>query len=386
MANVLVVGAGISGCVAARLLAEKGYEVLVVERRNHIGGNAYDARNAAGITMQMHGPHVFHARDPKVWNFLNRFTDWRHYQLRVQAYVAGKYVPLPINIDTINQLYTLDLNADTIGRFFELRRTRQDSPKNLRDAVINRIGIELYSMFFDNYMRKYWGLDSKDLPVFLAGRESARLNSDNRYYLDGFQGIPEHGYTAMFTNMLDHPSIETRLNCRYRDLPDDYKRLPTIYTGCVDEYFGYRLGRLPYRSVRFVFKTYDYEWHQPEAVVHYPNDYDFMRATEFKHWTRENSKQTTVVYEYPNENGDPYYPLPTLEAREQHQKYAAMADAMPDIYFIGPLGVYRNLDMNHSALMAMDIVEKRFPSAETCSVITAERVEPAYDIVVSNPS
>lgn len=378
MANVLIVGAGISGCVAARLLAEKGYGVLMVDRRNHIGGNAYDARNAAGITIQMHGPHVFHARDGKVWNFLSRFTEWSPYQLRIQAYVEGRHVPVPINIDTINQLYGLSLNADTIGRFFELRRARHDSPKNFRDAVIGRIGPELYSLFFDNYTRKFWGIDPEKLPVFLAGRQSARQNRDNRYYLDSYQGIPEQGYTAMFMKMLDHPLIEIRLNCPYRDLPDDCKRMPTVYTGCVDEYFGHRFGRLPYRSVRFVFKTYEYEWHQPEAVVHYPNDYDFVRATEFKHWTRERSKHTTVLYEYPDAEGDPYYPLPTLEAREAHQKYAEAAAALAGIYFIGPMGAYRNLDMNHSALMAMELVEKRFPSIKACNIIEDEVVEEIY--------
>lgn len=368
MANVLVVGTGISGCVAARLLAEKGYEVLLVDRKNHIGGNAYDARNAAGITIHMHGPHIFHAKEPKVWNFLGRFGDWRPIQMRVQSYVQGQYLPMPINIDSINQLYGYRLDADSIREFYEARRLPIDNPKNFRDAVTGRVGEELYDLFFDNYTRKQWGMDGKDLPVFLAGRISARENRDDRYYTDCYQGIPELGYTAMFENMIDHPGIELHLNSPYRELPDDYKRLPTVYTGCIDEYFGYRFGRLPYRSVRFVFKTYEYEWHQPEAVINYPNDYDFLRVTEFKHWTGEMSGQTTVLYEYPTAEGEPYHPLPTLEARELYQKYAEAAENLDGMYFIGPFGRYRNMNLNHAALAAMEVVEKNF-SPDTVEIM-----------------
>lgn len=374
MTSVLVVGAGISGCVAARLLAEKGYEVLVVDRRNHIGGNAYDARNAAGITIQMHGPHIFHDRTGKVWDFLSRFADWRPYQLRTKAYVEGRHVPDPINIDTINELFGYKHDADTIGRFFEQRRERITNPKTYRDAIAARVGGDLYELFFENYARKKWGLDGNRLPVFLAGRQSARLNRDDRYYTDGFQGVPEQGFTSLFTAMLDHPSIDVRLNRPYRDLPDDYKRLPTIYSGCVDEFFGYRFGKLPYRSIQFVFRTYDGEWHQPAAIVNYPNDYDFLRSAEFKRWTGERSSQTTVVYEYPCDNGDPYYPMPTLEARELHQKYIDAAKSLGEIHFVGPLGMYRNMDMNHAALAAMEVVEKRFPARDACDVIVAENV------------
>lgn len=370
MANVLVVGSGISGCVAARLLAERGYEVLLAERKTHIGGNAYDATNAAGITIQMHGPHIFHAKDSRVWDFLGRFTDWRPYQLRALSYVEGRHVPVPINLDTINELYGYSHDADTIGRFYESRRIPNDKPKNLKEAVTARIGQDLYDLFFENYNRKQWGLMGEQLPVFMAGRASARENRDDRSYTDCFQGIPGQGYTAMFEAMLNHPNIEARLNCPYRAIPDDYKRLPTIYTGCIDEYFGYRYGKLPYRSIRFVYKTYDYERHLPAAVVNYPNDYDFIRATEAKHWTGEVSKQTTVVYEYPNDTGDPYYPMPSLEARELYQKYAAAAESIKGMYFLGPFGRYRNMDMNNAALGAMELVEKCFPPSEvTCSVM-----------------
>lgn len=358
-----------SGCVAARMLAERGYEVLLVDRRNHVGGNAYDAKNAAGITIQMHGPHIFHAKTGKVWDFLGRFTDWRHYQHRVLAYVDGRHVPIPINIDTVNQLYGFAHNADTIGRFYTLRGSRSEKPKNLKEALTSRVGEDLYGLFFENYMRKKWGVDCANLPVALAGRQSARDSRDDRYFTDRYQGLPEHGYTAMFETMLDHPAIETRLNCRYHDLPDDAKRLPTLYSGCIDEYFNHRHGRLPYRSLRFVFKTYDYAWHQPAGVVTYPNDYDFVRVTEFKHWTREESDQTSVVYEYPCGEGEPYYPMPTLEARELHQKYVAAAEAIPGMHFIGPFGRYRSMDLNHAALDAMETVERHFPSNAPCSVV-----------------
>ena len=369
MANVLVVGAGISGCVAARMLAEKGYEVLLVDRRNHVGGNAYDAKNAAGITIQMHGPHIFHAKDAKVWDFLSRFTGWRYYQHRAMAYVEGRHVPVPINIDTVNQLYGLFHDAESIGRFFEANRAPIDKPRSLREAVIGRIGEDLYDLLFRNYTKKLWGVDGDALPASLAGRQSARLNRDDRCYAEPYQGIPEHGFAAMFAAMLDHPGIEVRLNCPYRELPDDCKRLSTIYTGCIDEYFGHRFGRLPYRSLRFFYKTYDYEWHQPVATVNFPNDYEFVRATEFKHWTRETSKQTTVVYEHPRDEGEPYYPLPTLDARELYQKYAEAAKALKGIHFVGPFGSYRNMDMNHAALETMDVVEKHFPGDEVCSVV-----------------
>ena len=372
MANVLVVGAGISGCVAARLLAEKGYDVLIVDRRNNIGGNAYDAQNAAGITIQMHGPHIFHAKDSKAWDFLSRFTDWRPYQHRVLSYVEGRYVPIPINIDTINQLYGFSHDADSIGQFFTSRRERVDKPKNMRDAVVSRVGHELYELFFKNYTKKQWGLDAEELPVSLAGRASARENRDSRLYTDPYQGVPEGGYTAMFHNMLNHPSIEVRLNCPYRSLPDDLKRQPTVYTGCIDEYFNYRFGRLPYRSVRFVYKTYECQQYQPAAVINYPNDYDFIRSTEFKHWTGESSPQTTVVYEYPRDDGEPYYPLPTLEARTQYHQYVSAAEALPGMHFIGPFGRYKHMDMNHAANDAMQLVDKHFPSSTMCSVVVLD--------------
>lgn len=373
MANVLVVGAGISGCVAARMLAEKSYDVLLVDRRNHIGGNAYDAKSSAGITIQMHGPHIFHAKERKVWDFLGRFTDWRYYQHRVQAYVEGQYVPFPINVDTVNQLYNFTYHINDMGRFLEGFRPQVNRAKNFRETVVARIGEELYDLFYRNYTQKLWGMDGEELPVALAGRQTARENRESRYFTDAYQGIPDQGYTAMFTAMLDHANIETRLNCPYAGLPDHYKRLATVYSGCVDEYFDYRHGELPYRSLRFVFKTYDCERHQPAAVVHYPNDYDFARTTEFKYLTGESSPQTTVLYEYPCAEGDPYYPLPTLPAREQYQKYAADAALLKDIHFVGPLGTYRNMDMNHAAIEAMEVVENRFPSdAEDCSVVVLD--------------
>ena len=372
MHNVLVVGSGISGCVAARMLAENGYSVLMVERRNHVGGNTYDAKNAAGLTIQMHGTHIFHAKDARVWDFLTRFTDWRFFQLKAQTYVEGRHVPFPINQDTINQLYGFNLDAFSFGRFIDARRQRLDKPKNLRDAITMRIGEELYDLFFKNYIRKQWGLDGETLPVFLAGRQSARENRDERTFTDPFQGVPERGYSAMFNKMLAHPGIEVRLNTPYRDLPNDCKRLPTIYTGCIDEYFDYRFGKLPYRSLRFLFKTYDYEWHQPAAVVHFPNDYDFIRASECKHWTGESSRQTTVVYEYPTNDGEPYFPNPTRKARDLYEKYAAAAAEAKGLHFIGPFGRYRNLDMNHAALDAMTTVDRHFPPLEPCSVVVVE--------------
>lgn len=372
MANVLVVGAGISGCVSARLLAEKGYEVLLIDRRNHIGGSAYDAKSAAGLTIHMHGAHIFHAKENRVWEFLGRFTDWKPYQHRVQTYVQGRYLPFPINLDTINQLYGFSFDVNGMGRFMEGFRPEVNRPKNFQEAVVARIGPELYELFYKNYTEKLWGQPGEELPVSLAGRQSARENRDPRYFTDCYQGVPDQGYTALFTSMLNHPNIEIRLNTPYAELPDYYKRLSTVYTGCIDEYFDYRFGRLPYRSMRFVFKTYECERFQPAPVVHYPNDYDFMRATEFKQITGESSPRTSVLYEYAGTDGEPYQPMPTREAKELYQKYADAAELLEGIHFTGPLGRYRHMDMNHAALEAMDMVEREFPSDAVVSIIVLD--------------
>ncbi len=348
MFDYLIVGAGYAGSVLAERLARgAGKKVLLVDRRPHIGGNAYDCYDDAGILIHKYGPHIFHTNSKEVFEYLSEFTEWRPYEHRVRASVDGQLVPMPINLDTINQLYGLKLNSMEVEAFFASVAEARESIRTSEDVVVARVGRELYEKFFRNYTRKQWGLDPSQLDAMVTSRVPVRTNRDDRYFTDSYQAMPQRGYTRMFENMLDHPNIKILLNCDYHEVKDEIEYDKLIFTGPVDEYFGYRYGKLPYRSLHFDFRTVNQEWAQPVAVVNYPNEHLYTRSTEFKHLTgQEHPTKSTLVYEFPQAEGDPYYPVPRPENAELYKKYQALAEATPDVLFVGRLATYKYYNMD----------------------------------------
>ncbi|HET7281646.1 MAG TPA: UDP-galactopyranose mutase [Sphingomicrobium sp.] len=349
--DYLVVGAGFAGSVIAeRLASQHGARVLLIDRRPHVGGNAYDEPNEAGILYHKYGPHIFHTNSDAVVDYLSRFTDWRPYEHRVRAYVRGKLVPIPINRTTLNELFDLDLQTDEeAAEYLASRAEPVDEIRTSEDVVINAVGQELYELFFRGYTRKQWGLDPSELDKQVTSRIPTRTNTDDRYFSDTFQAMPLNGYTKMFEKMLDHPLIEKRLGTDFRDLKDQAFELADhiVYTGPIDEYFDFRFGKLPYRSLRFDHQTLEQEQFQSVAVVNYPcEEVPFTRISEYKHLTGQQSPVTTVTYEYPSAEGDPYYPIPRPENQELFKRYEALADATDDVTFVGRLATYRYYNMD----------------------------------------
>src|SRR5262245_59263807 len=356
MFDYLIVGAGYAGSVRAERLARSaGKKVLLVDRRPHIGGNAYDCYDDAGILIHKYGPHIFHTNSKEVFEYLSEFTEWRPYEHRVRASVDGQLVPIPINLDTINQLYGLKLNSMEVEGFFASLAEERESIRTSEDVVVARVGRELYEKFFRGYTRKQWGLDPSQLDAMVTSRVPVRTNRDDRYFTDSYQAMPQRGYTRMFENMLDHPNIKILLNCDYHEIRDEVAYDKLIFTGPVDEYFGYRYGKLPYRSLRFDFRTVNQEWVQPVAVVNYPNEHLYTRVTEFKRLTGQEHPKSTLVYEFPQSEGDPYYPVPRPENAELYKKYQALAEATPDVLFVGRLATYRYYNMDQVVGQALSV-------------------------------
>ncbi|MDX6552360.1 MAG: UDP-galactopyranose mutase [Gaiellales bacterium] len=357
--DYLVVGAGFAGSIAAERLAREGAQrVMVVDRRAHIGGNAYDEHDEHGILVHRYGPHIFHTNAADVFEYLSRFTKWRPYEHRVLASVDGRLVPMPINLDTINSLYGLTLTSLELEAFYASAAEEIGTPKTAEDAVVSRVGRDLYLKFFRNYTRKQWGLDPSELDASVSARVPARTNRDDRYFTDTYQAMPLHGYTRMFGRMLDHPRISVVLNTDYRDLVGIVPHRELIYTGPIDEYFDCCYGALPYRSLEFRFETYDTPRHQAAAVLNYPNEHAYTRSTEFKYLTGQVHAKTTLVYEHPTATGDPYYPVPRQENTALYQRYKKLADATDNVHFIGRLATYRYYNMDQVAAQALVTVRR----------------------------
>lgn len=357
--DYLIVGAGFAGSILAeRLACGSGKKVLLIDCRPHIAGNAYDYYDKAGILIHQYGPHIFHTNSKEVFNYLSRFTRWRPYEHRVRASVDGQLLPIPINLDTINQLYGLQLSSFELEKFFDSIAEAREQVRTSEDVVVSKVGRQLYEKFFRNYTRKQWDLDPSELDASVTSRVPIRLNRDDRYFTDVYQSMPLYGYTRMFENMLDHPNIKIMLNTDYRDIAGyiDYGEM--IYTGPVDEFFNFRYGKLPYRSLKFKFETLEEEYHQPVAVINYPNEHAYTRVTEFKYLTGQEHKKTTLVYEYPCAEGDPYYPIPRTENAELYKKYKELVDSTPGVYFAGRLATYKYYNMDQVAAQALTLYTK----------------------------
>lgn len=353
--DYLIVGAGYAGSILAERLARgSGKQVLLVDRRPHIGGNAYDHYDDAGVLVHKYGPHIFHTNSKEVFDYLSRFTEWRQYQHKVLASVDGQLVPIPINLDTINKLYGLGLNSFQMEEFLASRAEKREQIKTSEDVVVSKVGRELYEKFFRGYTRKQWGLDPSELDAQVTARVPTRTNRDDRYFTDTYQAMPKHGFTRMFEKMLDHPNIKIMLNADYRDVKDSIPHREIIYTGPVDEFFDFRFGKLPYRCLEFKHETLNIPQYQPVAVVNYPNENPFTRITEFKHLTGQEHPKTSIVYEYPQAEGDPYYPIPRRENAEIYRQYQGLAEAS-GIHFVGRLATYKYYNMDQVVAQALTL-------------------------------
>lgn len=347
MFDWLIVGAGFAGSVIAQQIAtERDEQVLLIDRRPHIGGNAYDRYDGAGILFHQYGPHIFHTNSKMIFDYLSQFTAWRPYEHRVLARVDDMLLPIPINLDTVNRLYNLNLTSEELEGWFASQAEPVEEIRTSEDVVVSKVGRDLYQKFFEGYTKKQWGVYPSELDKSVTSRVPTRTNRDDRYFGDEYQFMPADGYTRMFEKMVSHPNIKIMLQTDYAEIKNKIPHRRTVYTGPVDEFFGFRLGKLPYRSLRFDHVTLDEEWHQPVAVVNYPQTEQYTRVTEYKHLTDQVHPQTTITYEYPSDKGDPYYPVPRPENQALYKRYEALALATRDVWFVGRLATYRYYNMD----------------------------------------
>ncbi|MDP9113244.1 MAG: UDP-galactopyranose mutase [Acidobacteriota bacterium] len=360
MYDYLIAGAGFAGSVVAAQMARMfGKKVLLVDRRNHVGGNAYDHYDDAGILVHKYGPHIFHTNSRKVYEYLSQFTKWRQYEHRVKAFVDGKLVPVPINLDTVNSLYNLNLTVDDMESYLQSVAEKLPAVRTSEDVVLSRVGRDLYEKMFRGYTRKQWGLDPSELDACVTARIPVRTDRDDRYFTDTYQVMPLRGYTRMFENMLDHPNIDIALGVDFRDVMRSERAKEIVYTGAVDEFFDYRYGKLPYRSLQFQHETLDTARLQPVAVVNYPDEHrPYTRITEFKHLTGQQHSKTSIVYEFPCNGGDPYYPVPRPENAAIYKQYEALAASTSGLHFVGRLATYKYYNMDQVVGQALTLCAK----------------------------
>lgn len=359
--DYLIVGAGFAGSVLAeRIATQLNKKVLVVEKRDHIGGNAYDYYNDHGILVHKYGPHLFHTNDPNVVRYLSAFTYWKWYEHRVLARVDGMLLPFPINLDTLNLLYKLNLEtSEEAQAFLDSKKVPIQNPQNAEELVLSQVGFDLYKKFFYGYTKKQWGLEPTKLAASVTARIPVRTNHDSRYFTDTYQIIPSGGYSKMFENILASKNIEISLGTEYKTIVKDVKFDRMIFTGPIDEFFDYLHGQLPYRAVRFDHETLDREFYQEVATVNFPNDEPFTRITEWKYITGQNCPRTSIVREYPEAGtSEKYYPIPSPETNILFAKYKAEAEKLATVTFCGRLADYRYYNMDQVVARALHIFEE----------------------------
>jgi UDP-galactopyranose mutase len=364
MVDYLIVGAGLTGCVLAeRIASQCDQRVLVVDVRDHIGGNASDYFNEHGILVHRHGPHWFHTNDKDIFDYLSRFTAWHYHSHIVRAYVDGQLLPIPINMDTINRLYGMTLRSpQDVEAFLDSVREHIPYPQNAEEMVLSRVGRDLYGKFFRGYTIKQWALDPTRLAASVTARIPVYTNRDCRYFTDTYQAVPLHGYHRMFARMLSHPNISVILQTDYRSIIGSITFNRMIYTGPIDTFFDCVYGALPYWSLRFEHETYDVEFYQPVQQINYPNNYDFSRTIEWKHATGQQHDRTTVTREYPTEPSgldDRYYPVPNDENDERYQQYRRQADRLESVLFAGRLADYKYYNMDQAVACALNLFQTR---------------------------
>jgi len=358
--NFLIVGAGFAGAVAAERLAKSGNKILLVEKRNHIGGNAYDEYDEHGILVHRYGPHIFHTNSKKVFDYLSQFTEWRFYEHKVLANLNGKLYPIPINRSTLNKLYDKNFKTDEeVQRFYDSVKKSIYPIVNSEGKIVSQVGEDLFEKFFKHYTKKQWGIEAKELSPSVLGRIPVRTNTDDKYFTDKFQFMPKDGYTKMFERMLNHKNIEILLNTDYKKKVNDVKYDKMIYTGPIDYFFDYEFGKLPYRSIRFEFKHYDKEYFQPTAQVNYVDQTEkFTRVVEHKRLSDNIVKGTTVSFEYPNNGAESYYPIPNEKNFRLYKKYKAKAESLKNVIFCGRLAEYQYYNMDQVVAKILQKFEK----------------------------
>lgn len=379
--DYIIIGAGLAGSVIAERIANVlDKEVLIIEKRNHIGGNCYDYFNDHGLLVHKYGPHICHTELKHVWNYISQFTEWHPYTHLVLGYIDGKNVPIPFNLNTLEELFPKDESENLKDKLFqkfgynvkipilELRKTDDKDLQVLADFI--------YKKIFLNYTRKQWGMEPEKLDESVTARVPVYISRDNRYFQDKYQGMPKEGYTKIFEKMLKNRNIKIRLNTDFKDiikLKENELYLfgkkfegKLIFTGKIDEFFNYKFGELPYRSLKFDFKTLNQEYFQETGTINYPNDHDFTRITEFKHLTGQKNPKTTVVKEYPQEHdrnikekNSPYYPITKKENEELYEKYKDEADKLNNAIFVGRLAEYKYYNMDIVIDRALKIFKEK---------------------------
>lgn len=353
--DYLIVGSGFSGSVCAEQLASAGKKILLIDKRKHIGGNAYDRLDTHGVLIHPYGPHIFHTNSKKIFSYLSKFTDWRFYEHRVLANLNDDLYPIPINRTTLNHLYKLDLTEEQAKDFFEKVRVHGLINKTSEDVVLGSVGHDLCDKFFRGYSQKQWGLDLSELSAGVAARIPTRTNDDDRYFTDTYQFMPAQGYTKMFERMLNNSNITIQLDVDFEDAKNQNQFNHLIYTGPIDSYFKHCHGKLPYRSLRFEHSHFSgVSNYQPVGTVNFPTDKDYTRITEFKHLTSQEHSSTSIVKEYPTSEGDPYYPIPRPENEILYKKYQEIADATKNVTFVGRLAQYRYYNMDQVVAAALE--------------------------------
>ncbi len=361
----LIIGAGISGAVLARMLAEKGQKVLLIERRNHIAGNCYDYFDENGICVHKYGPHIFRTDSEAVWQFLSRFSAWHKYSHKVRACIDGKEVPIPFNFTAIDTLFDEQkakiFKEKLINIYGENKKVPILELKQSKDSALKELAAYIYEKVFYHYTLKQWGFKPEELVGDALARVPVYTSYYDGYFTEKYQAIPAQGYTKIFENLLKHQNIEVRLNTDFKDLKNvKYENL--FYSGAIDEFFDYKLGPLPYRSLNFEFKTLNKAQFQSAAVVNYTGKESWTRITEFKHFLSKESAKTTIAYEYPAAfeigKNERYYPIPKTENEDLYKKYLALAQKEKNIYFIGRLGGYKYYSMQSAVLAIFEFVEK----------------------------
>ena len=361
MYDYLIVGAGFAGSVMAeRLTSQLNKKVLVVEKRNHIGGNAYDEFDENGILVHRYGPHIFHTNSKKVFEYLSQFTEWRFYEHKVLASLNGELYPIPINRLTLNQLYNLDLkNENEVKAYYNSVKEKRNPILNSEDIIINQVGYDLFKKFFLHYTKKQWNKKPKDLSPTVCGRIPVRTNDDCRYFTDKYQFMPKDGYTAMFKKMLAHQNIEIVLNTDYKKKINDVKFKKMIYTGPIDYFFDYEFGKLPYRSIKFEYKNFSKKIMQECAVVNYVDkEVPYTRVSEYKHLNRQIMDTTSLSYEYSLENGDPFYPVPNDSSKRLYTKYQELTRKIKNVIFIGRLAEYQYYNMDQVVAKSLNVFNR----------------------------
>ena len=359
--DYLIVGAGFAGAVMAeRLASQLNKKVLVVEKRNHIAGNAYDEYDEHGILVHRYGPHIFHTNSKKVFDYLSMFTEWRPYEHKVSASLKGELYPIPINRITINKLYNLNLQSEEeVKDYLETVREKRNPVLNSEDIIVNQVGRDLFEKFFLHYTKKQWNKEPKELSPAVCGRIPVRTNDDCRYFTDKYQFMPMDGYTEMFKKMLSHPNIEIVLNTDYKKTINDVKFNKMIYTGPIDYFFDYQFGELPYRSIRFEYKSFDQEYFQLTAQVnHVDNGHPSTRVVEHKYLSDQQNEKTTISFEYSQTIGEPFYPVPAEENHKLYRKYFEASKTINSVIFLGRLAEYKYYNMDQVVGSALSKFER----------------------------